>query len=385
MIAQMTQSKGIRMSSARSFLRPARNRSNFHILLNTTVTKILVHPNSKTAQGKYIICFKLSYTKPIHSIGVEMIDQFGSTRKIFVKKEIILCGGAINSPQILLLSGIGPSADLKSIGIRPIHDLKGVGRNLHNHVAYFTNFFIDDTDTAPLNWATAMEYLLFRDGLMSGTGLSDVTAKISSSYSTRQDDPDIQFFFGGYLAGCAKTGQVGELNSNKSRSIQMFPAILNPKSRGYLKLASSDPLQHPKIFANYFEQNEDLKVLIEGVKFAIDLSKTSALKSYGMRLDTTPTPGCEKNKFGSDEYWECAIKQNTGPENHQAGSCKMGPISDEMSVVDHELKVHGIRNLRVMDASIMPKVTSGNTHAPVVMIAEKGVYLLKRAWGAPMM
>lgn len=313
-----------------------------------------------------------------------MIDQFGSTRKIFVKKEIILSGGAINSPQILLLSGIGPSSDLKSVGIRPIHDLKGVGKNLHNHVAYFTNFFIDDTDTAPLNWATAMEYLLFRDGLMSGTGLSDVTAKISSSYSKRQDDPDIQFFFGGYLAGCAKTGQVGELNSNKSRSIQIFPAILNPKSRGYLKLASSDPLQHPKIFANYFEQDEDLKVLIEGIKFAIDLAKTSPLKSYGMRLDTTPTPGCEKIEFGSDMYWECAIKQNTGPENHQAGSCKMGPISDEMSVVNHELKVHGIRNLRVMDASVMPKVTSGNTHAPTIMIAERGVYLLKRAWGAPM-
>lgn len=316
--------------------------------------------------------------------GVEVIDQFGSTRKIFVKKEVILSAGAINSPQLLLLSGIGPSVDLRNVGIRPIHDLKGVGKNLQNHVAYFTNFFIDDADSTPLNWATAMEYLLFRDGLMSGTGLSDVTAKISSSFSKRADDPDIQYFFGGYLAGCSKTGQVGELNSNKSRSIQIFPAVLKPRSRGFLTLASSDPLQHPKIFANYFGEDQDLKILIEGIKFAIELSKTSALKSYGMLLDTTPTPGCEKIDFGSDEYWECSIKQNTGPENHQAGSCKMGPISDELAVVNHELKVHGVRNLRIMDASIMPQVTSGNTHAPVVMIAEKGAYLLKRAWGAQM-
>uniref|UniRef100_A0A1A9WL86 Glucose-methanol-choline oxidoreductase N-terminal domain-containing protein n=1 Tax=Glossina brevipalpis TaxID=37001 RepID=A0A1A9WL86_9MUSC len=363
MIAQMTSRNGIRWSSARSFLRPARHRNNLHILLNTTVTKVLIQPSSKTV------------------LGVEVIDQYGSMRKILVRKEIIISGGAVNSPQILLLSGVGPKDDLKKVGVRPVHDLPGVGKNLHNHVAYFTNFFIDDADTAPLNWATAMEYLLFRDGLMSGTGVSDVTAKMSTRYADRAGVPDVQYYFGGYLASCARTGQVGELLSNNSRSVQIFPAVLNPKSRGYITLASSDPLDPPKIVANYLTDERDVKVLIEGIKFAIKLSQTSPLKQYGMRLDRTVAEGCESFTFGTEAYWECAVRQNTGPENHQAGSCKMGPGHDPMAVVDHELRVHGIRGLRIMDTSIMPKVTAGNTHAPAVMIAERGSYLVKRAWG----
>lgn len=364
MIAQMTARNGIRYSSARAFLRPARLRNNLHILLNTTVTKVLIHPHTKNV------------------LGVEVSDQFGSTRKIMVKKEVVLSAGAVNSPQILLLSGVGPKEDLKQVNVRPVHHLPGVGKNLQNHVAFFTNFFIDDADTAPLNWATAMEYLLFRDGLMSGTGISDVTAKVSSRWAQRPDLPDLQLYFGGYLASCARTGQVGELLSNNSRSIQIFPAVLNPRSRGYITLRSSDPLDPPRIFANYLTDDHDVKTLVDGIKFAIRLSQSSPLKQYGMRLDKTVVKGCESQTFGSDAYWECAVRQNTGPENHQAGSCKMGPAQDPLAVVNHELRVHGIRGLRVMDTSIMPKVTSGNTHAPAVMIAEKGAYLLKRAWGA---
>lgn len=225
------------------------------------------------------------------------------------------------------------------VGVRPVHDLPGVGKNLHNHVAYFTNFYINDTDTSPLNWATAMEYLLFRDGLMSGTGISDVTAKLSSKYAENPNVPDLQFYFGGFLASCAKTGQVGELLSNSSRSIQIFPAVLHPKSRGYITLASNDPLAPPKIVANYLTEEHDIRVLVDGVKFAVKLSETEPLKAYGMQVDETPIKGCESLQFGTDEYWTCAVKRNTGPENHQAGSCKMGPSRDPMAVVDHELRV----------------------------------------------
>lgn len=363
MIAQMTSKNGVRASSARAFIRPVRDRPNLHILLNTTVTKVLLHPMTKSAHG------------------VEIIDQIGHTRKILSKKEVIVSGGAVNSPQILLLSGIGPKEDLQNVGVRPIVDLPGVGHNLQNHVAYFVNFFINDTDTTPLNWATAVEYLLFRDGLMSGTGISDVTAKVASKYADSRDNPDLQFYFGGYLADCAKTGQVGELKSQGKRSIQIFPAVLQPKSRGYITLASSDPLDHPKIYANYLTEMHDIKVLVDGIKFAIELSKTAALQAYGMKLDETPVQQCEQFEFGSDAYWECAVTYNTGPENHQAGSCKMGPLRDPYAVVDHELRVHGVRGLRVIDASVMPYVTSGNTAAPVMMIAEKGSHMIKRAWG----
>lgn len=227
-----------------------------------------------------------------------------------------------------------------------------------------------------------MEYLLFRDGLMSGTGLSQVTAKTASIYAANPSNPDIQYYFGGFLADCAKTGQVGELLTNESRSIQMFPAVLHPKSRGQLTLRSKDPLDTPKIVVNYLQEDHDVKVLVEGIKFAIKLSKTSHLQPYGLRLDTTKVKACQQHEFNTQQYWECAVRQDTFAENHQAGSCKMGPARDSLAVVDHELRVHGIRNLRIMDASIMPKVTSGNTNAPVIMIAEKGATHVKRSWGA---
>lgn len=283
---------------------------------------------------------------------------------------------------LLPQSGVGPKEDLQKLGIRSIHDLPGVGKNLHNHVSYFVNFFINDTNTAPLNWATAMEYLLFRDGLMSGTGLSQVTAKTASKYAENPNNPDLQYYFGGFLADCAKTGQVGEMLSETPRSVQIFPAVLHPLSRGQLSLKSRDPLDHPKIVVNYLQEERDVKTLVEGIKFAIRLSQTAPLQPYGMRLDTSKVANCEQFEFNTQEYWECAVRQDTFAENHQAGSCKMGPIRDTQAVVDHELRVHGIRNLRVMDASIMPKVTSGNTNAPTIMIAEKGVHHIKRAWGA---
>ena len=320
----MTSKNGVRMSTSRAFIRPARDRPNLHIMLNTTVTKVLVHPKSRSAHG------------------VEIMHEDGFTRKILTKKEVIIAGGAVNSPQILLLSGIGPREELVKANVRPVIDLPGVGKNLHNHVAFFINFYINDTNTTPLNWATAMEYLLFRDGLMSGTGISDVTAKIASKYADNVNNPDIQFYFGGFLADCAKTGQVGELINEHSRSIQIFPAVLHPKSRGYITLASNDPLTHPRIYANYLEEEHDIKVLVEGIKFAIRLSETDALKAYGMELDRTPVPACTGYEFGSDDYWECAVRQNTGPENHQAGSCKMGPLRDPYAVVDHELRVRYI-------------------------------------------
>lgn len=163
MIAQTFSKKGIRYSSARSFLRPASDRKNLHILISTTASKVLINPDTKTVTG------------------VEIVLNDGHTRRINARKEVIVAGGAVNSPQILLLSGIGPREELQRVGIRQVHELPGVGKNLHNHVAYFINFYINDTDTRALNWATAMEYLLFRDGLMSGTGVSSVTAKSKQS------------------------------------------------------------------------------------------------------------------------------------------------------------------------------------------------------------
>ncbi|XP_018568199.1 glucose dehydrogenase [FAD, quinone] [Anoplophora glabripennis] len=364
-IAQTTNRNGSRMSTARAFLRPFKHRRNLQILMNATVTRVLINTNTKQAYG------------------VEVLRD-GKKQVIYASKEVIVSGGAVNSPQILLLSGVGPREELQKVNVPVVHDLPGVGKNLHNHVAFFINYHINDTNSAPLNWATAMEYLLFRDGLMSGTGISEVTGFVNTKYRNPElEDPDIQFFFGGFLANCARTGQVGEKVDNSTRSIQIIPTVLHPKSRGSIRLRDNNPLTYPMIFANYFTHPDDINTLVEGIKIALKLAETKALKKYGFQLDRTPAPGCENISFGSDSYWACAVRQQTGPENHQAGSCKMGPSKDPMAVVNPDLQVYGIDRLRVIDVSIMPRVTSGNTNAPAIMIAEKGSDSIKSRWLTP--
>ncbi|XP_043267087.1 glucose dehydrogenase [FAD, quinone] [Venturia canescens] len=359
-IAQTTSRNGSRLSTARAFLRPAKNRRNLHIMLNSTVTRIIFDEN------KQAVGVEFSHDDKIHRVAVS--------------KEVIVSGGAVNSPQILLNSGIGPRTELAAVGVPLVHDLPGVGKNLHNHVAYALAFTINDTDTTPLNWATAMEYLLFRDGLMSGTGISEVTAMINTKYAdAREDHPDIQLIFGGYLADCAETGMVGE-KKGTNRSIYIIPTLLHPKSRGYLRLRNNDPLSKPMIYPKYLTDPDDVGALIEGIKFSIRLAESRTLSRYGFQLDRTPVKNCQHLKFGCDAYWECAIKHDTAPENHQAGSCKMGSASDPLAVVDSRLRVRGVRGVRVADTSIMPKVTSGNTNAPAIMIGERAADFIKRTW-----
>ncbi|XP_068623677.1 glucose dehydrogenase [FAD, quinone] [Battus philenor] len=362
-IAQTTNRNGSRLSVARAFLRPASKRPNLHIMLNATVARVLINQTTRQAYA------------------VEVRNSFGATETIFANNEIILSAGAVGSPQLLQNSGVGDPQVLAKAGVQLVHKLPAVGRNLQNHVTHFLSFSLRDNNTAPLNWATAMEYLLFRDGLMSGTGISEVTAFINTKYADPEgDNPDIQMFFGGFLADCARTGMVGESLGNGSRSIQMFPAVLHPKSRGHLEIASSDPFAYPKIYANYLTHPDDVRTLIEGIKFAIKLSETKALKKYGLKLDRTPVRGCEKFKFGCDAYWECAARTQTGPENHQAGSCRMGPRGDPGAVVDPLLQVQGIDRLRVADASVLPSVPSGNTNAACVMVGERAADFIKQRW-----
>lgn len=294
---------GTRVSSARAYLRPARDRPNLTVLLNTTVTRVVIDPKRKAVTG------------------VEYVtrDPDGKTRKdsARVSKEVIVSGGAVNSPQVLLLSGVGPSDDLRRVGIPVVHDLPSVGKNLHNHVTFGIDFFLRNaTSTFDLDWAAALEYMLSRQGPLSSTGLSQLTAKLPSSKGSQQD-PDLQFFFAGYLANCAKTGQVGE-DPGYVRHVYVSPVVLHPKSRGHIALKSKDPLAAPKIVANYLAEPEDTSTLVEGIKIALRLADTNALgKKHGFELEKTPIKGCEKSSFGSDSYWECAVRQMTGPENHQ--------------------------------------------------------------------
>ncbi|XP_032526853.2 glucose dehydrogenase [FAD, quinone]-like [Danaus plexippus] len=357
-IAQAMNDEGSRYSTARAFLRPASQRKNLHITLNALVSRVIIDPTSKRVTG------------------VEYIKN-GKTKSVAVLKEAVLSGGSLNSPQILLLSGVGPKETLEKFNIPVIKDLPGVGQNLHNHVGVNLQFTLNKEPEVPeLNWSTAIEYLLNRQGVLSSTGMSQLTGKVNSRFaSSGGRNPDIQYFFGGYYASCGD-GSVGDeaLKSNKRRSVSISVVALQPRSRGYLTLQSTDPTQPPLMEPNYFYDDHELKVLIDGAKIAYRLANTTILREkYGMA--PTNDHGRECPGGGSnptDEYFKCLAMLHTAPENHQVGTCKMGSHKDPMAVVDPQLRVFGIEGLRVVDSSIMPQVPSGNTAAPAVMIGERG-------------
>ncbi|VEN52741.1 unnamed protein product [Callosobruchus maculatus] len=371
-IAQANTRNGVRLSSARAYLRPNRNNPNLHVMLNSTATRILVKQtgNQKVVQG------------------VEFLYK-GRPHTVKVRKEVVLAAGAINSPQILLLSGIGPKDELDKVGIKQVHDLPGVGKNLRNHVAFYMTFDLKKLkDYSDLDWANALDYILNKRGPMSSTGMSQVTARINSPLAEPSGkDPDLQMFFAGFLAQCASSGEVRAAadpeNPDAPKTLTVSPVTLHPKSQGYIGLRSKDPLQPPVMVANYLTAPEDAAVLVEGVRIIQKLANTTVLRQkYGIHLQREEYGDCAKRYgYDTDNFWHCAVRYYTGPENHQACSCKMGPSSDPMAVVDNKLALHGIDGIRIMDASAMPALVSGNTHATIVMMAERGVDFIKEKWG----
>ncbi|XP_063833112.1 glucose dehydrogenase [FAD, quinone]-like [Ostrinia nubilalis] len=356
-IAQTQNDNGSRYSAARAFVRPATHRENLHVLLNAHVARIVINPATKKVTG------------------VEYIKN-GEKRTVGVKREAIVSGGTINSPQILMLSGVGPKETLERFNIPVIKNLPGVGQNLHNHVGVHLHFTLTKEAEIPeLNWETAMEYMLQRDGPLSATGLSQLTGIVNSRYAAAGGrQPDVQFFFGGYYAGCS-SGEIPDPDSvEEKRLVEVSAICLTPRSRGYVTIQSVDPEQKPIMQPNYFFEEHELNVIADAARIAYRLANTTIMREkYGMK----PSEGYGEKECGeggdnpSDEFFKCLAMHYTAPENHQAGTCKMGPDTDPMAVVDMQLKVHGIEGLRVADASIMPTVVTSNTAAPTVMIAER--------------
>ena len=161
----------------------------------------------------------------------------------------------------------------------------------------------------------------------------------------------------------------------------ILPLLLRPRSAGWVRLKSRNPLHYPLIEPNYFAHREDVEILIEGIRIANAVSNSTAFQRFASRPLTTPMPGCRQHVFDTDAYWECAIRHFTFTIYHPAGTCKMGPVSDPDAVVDPRLRVYGVQRLRVVDASIMPQIVSGNPNAPVIMIGEKASDMIKEDWG----
>ena len=339
-----TSPNGKRASTAHMYLDPIRHRDNL-----TTATKALAH--RVLMEGR-------------RAIGV-VYQRGGQSLEARVTREVILAGGAINSPQLLMLSGIGPAAELDKHAIPVVHDLPGVGSNLQDHVGVD----IVQACTKPwslhnaLSWygklAIGARWFLFRDGL-GATNHYEAGAYIRSRAGV--DHPDLKLAFIPF--GLGGTENMEEVSIGQ-HAFSTHVNLMRPTSRGQLRLRSSDARVYPTLQFNYLQTPADTSTMVTGVKLVREVYAQPALASVsGEEL----SPG---DDVGTDEEIEAWLRDHLGTCYHPTSTCRMGPDSDPSAVVDPTLKVHGIDGLRVTDASIMPDVVSGNTNAGTIMIGEK--------------
>jgi len=339
-LCQVTQRRGKRHSAAAAYLKPALRRPNLSVFTHAHVTRVLI--------------------ESARAVGVEFIRD-GRKEQARARGEVILSGGAINSPQLLILSGVGPADHLRALGIPVVADLPGVGHNLQDHLFVAVAYEC----LRPISLAAAeskrniLKYLLFRKGPLT-SNVAEGAAFVKTDNALPA--PDLQFHFGPtyYI----EHGFV----QPEGHGFSIGPVLIRPKSRGSICLRSSDPLEPPLIQPNYFEAEADLRTLVAGVKLARRMARAKAFDAY--RGDER-FPGADAQ---SDEALTEFVRNTAETLYHPVGTCKMG--ADETAVVDARLRVRGVENLRVVDASAMPVIVGGNTNAPTIMIAEKGADLI---------
>ena len=340
-VAQLdaTKKDGRRCSAAVAHLKPALGRSNLKLLTRAMVRRVIIDGNRAS--------------------GI-VFEHCGERRTVHAEKEVILCGGAINSPQTLMLSGIGPAEHLRAHGIEPVLDLPGVGRNLQDHASIIVqyactkSFAIHKVDAPLRRMLAGAQWLINRSGI-AASNIWEAGGLIRGNGDVPY--PNLQYHF----------GPVGfEYDGDKIRLRQAFALHidqLRPRSRGHIELKSANPDDKPAMFFNYLDDRHDLMELVEGVHRARELTSQPAFDAFrGAELDPGPD-------VRTDREIEAAIRAMTVTDFHPCGSCRMGNGSD--AVVDGELRVHGIEGLRVVDASVMPQIISGNLNAPTQMIAAR--------------
>jgi choline dehydrogenase len=338
---QLTSYKGQRCSSAKAYLKPARKRNNLNIITHTQVEKLEIVDGRVT--------------------GVNAVQR-GKPLKLTVNREVILSAGAIGSPQILMLSGIGDPTELAQHDIKVEKPLKGVGKNLQDHLQARPIF---KTDLSTINVETNN---YFKQGLIalqyavSRTGPMTMAASLGTGFlktDERLETPDIQFHIQPFSADNAVEG------AHKFSAFTASVLQMRPESAGHLKLISNDYRDHPEIHPNYLSTELDQQTIVKGIQIARRIAQFEPLKSH---ITEEYQPG---NEVAMDDYdGTLEWARNTAVTiYHPTGTCKMG--SDPMAVVDERLRVHGIEGLRVADCSIMPTIVSGNTNAPAIMIGEK--------------
>ncbi|XP_033329045.2 glucose dehydrogenase [FAD, quinone] [Megalopta genalis] len=380
-----TMDNGERMNAAKAFLSPIRNKKNLYVMKSTRADKVLL--------------------KDDKAVGVRVTSE-GLAIDITASKEVILSAGSIASPQLLMLSGIGPKKHLEDMGIQIVADLP-VGKNLQDHVLWpgILISYVNETTAPPsssFGLDLAYNYLVHKAGelaavcvnLMGFANLEDLGLDSEKPYAGTLKYPDIQFHFGHFPRWIPlKIASVYDMVNAEDEIVQEVTkmimegdivlaasTLLQPKSRGVLELRSTDPADSMKIYANYLAEREDLEILLKSVDFIKALTQTPTLKKYNMTLRHFNLPGCRDKLPDSREYWECNIRQIASSVYHHVGTAKMGTKGDPTAVVDSRLRVHGVQRLRVIDASIMPNIVSGNTNSPTMAIAEKGADMMKEDW-----
>lgn len=342
--------QGRRQTTARTYLAEAANRDNLTIISNTQARRLIL-------SGKKVTGVEISQDK-----GLSVISA---------AKEVILCGGAINSPQLLQLSGIGHPDDIMSVGLPLLHELAGVGRNMQDHLDMLVAAHLNEPLSliryqSPLRAIGELaKWFMKRPGV-----LSDVVLPVGAFLKTDKalERPDIQLHI---LLGMAD--EPHGFAKPHEHGFGIHVCQLRPRSRGTISLASDDPLTPAKVDPNYLSDSDDLRVMLAGTRMTRELMRQPALAQY---IDK------EKDPLGNitlddDAAVTEVIKSSAETIYHPVGSCSMGPINNKNSVVDPSLKVIGLQGLRIADASIMPRLIGGNTNAPTIMIAEKCADMIK--------
>ncbi|RVE50263.1 hypothetical protein evm_005098 [Chilo suppressalis] len=376
---------GLRCSTAKAYLRPVSKRPNLHVSVHSLVKKVLIDEHLKAYAVQFV--------------------KHGQERIVKASKEVILSAGSLQSPQLLMLSGIGDAAHLKEVGISPMVHLPGVGRNLQDHVAMgghsflFENPYKNGTDYgfnmfSVLTVGSLIDFSIYKKGNLYSMMEAEAMAFVNTKYQDPSDDyPDIQLFIAptadnmdGGLFGKRSNGLSDEAYAELYEDIlyepsfSVVPLLLRPKSRGYLKLRDANPYSPPRIYPNYYADPQDVNVMVEGARLVQELVQQPALQELNARPNPNRNPGCNHYDLMSHEHLECQARHHSLTIYHPVGTCAMGPAGNPEAVVDPRLRVYGVKSLRVVDGSIMPTIVSGNTNAPIIMIAEKAADMIKEDW-----
>lgn len=369
MVAQFTQEKNTRMSAYSAFVKPILKRPNLKIIKRIELLKLLINPKSKT------------------SVGIQFVNELGDLQMAFIKKELIVSAGSLNSPRLLMNAGIGPEKELKRLNITII-SARSVGQNFQDHISFDGLSFSLFANCSTLKLRKKLKefnnlWYSTGNGPMGSVGPRSCSAFVKSSPS--QPVPDIQILFDSDVIDLNKS-QIYPFHETLNKFypfynvINVKPVLLRPKSRGYLQLNEKSPIAgKPLIYPEYLREREDVEALVGGVETVLKLMESKYMKEIGAKLVPYTVKACNES-MESKEYWRCVIRHYTKSVGPSGGTCKMGLEEDQTSVVNDKLQVHGVSRLRVVDSSIMPTIVSAVSHAPVMMIAEKAADMIKNHW-----